>query len=588
VQGIIAARLDALAPEEKALLQDAAVIGKVFWLGALGATEQQLHVLRQKEFVQRARRSSVEGEVEFAFKHVLVRDVAYGQIPRAERAEKHLRAAGWIESLGRAEDHAEMVAHHYVNGLELARAAGQDITELAARAVRALCEAGERALALNALTPAADYFRQAVALAPDDPELLLAYGRVLHLQDASGEPELTKARGALLAEGKREAAAEATLLLADVAWNEGRRNEVDAYLEEARSLVAELPASRAQTAVLSEVARFEMLAGRIDAAFELAEEALATADELGLPVGLRLRLMNTVAISRGDMGDPAAFAEMEQVIQLATASNQINELLRAWNNVTALHILHGSLAKTQAGEAETLRLAEHYGQRGIARFIETGAAFGNRFHAGQWDDSLARTEQVIADIEHGGRRYQSSAAYAFRGLIRLARGEEEGLDSDAELAVEGARRVADTQAFNPDLAMASFIFASVDNKQRAGETVTEALANLRSLQHLGFGVMEAPLLAWTALTLGREAEVVEVLEAEVFKSPWLRSALAVASRDFHSAGDILGDAGFRAYEAFFRLQAGGEEDVRRALAFYRSVGATRYLREGEALLAPTA
>src|SRR5689334_15894729 len=141
--------------------------------------------------------------------------------------------------------------------------------------------------------------------------------------------------------------------------------------------------------------------------------------------------MNTVAISRGDMGDPAAFAEMEQVIELATASNQINELLRAWNNLTALYILHGSLAKTQAGEAETLRLAEHYGQRGIARFIETGAAFGNRFHAGQWDDSLARTEQVIADIEQGGRRYQSSAAYAFRGLIRLARGEEEGLESDA-------------------------------------------------------------------------------------------------------------------------------------------------------------
>src|SRR2546423_9955602 len=110
VQGIIAARLDALAADEKALLQDAAVVGKVFWLGALGATEQQLHPLQQKEFVQRARRSSVEGEVEFAFKHLLVRDVAYGQIPRAERAHKHLRTAEWIESLGRRADQAEQVA----------------------------------------------------------------------------------------------------------------------------------------------------------------------------------------------------------------------------------------------------------------------------------------------------------------------------------------------------------------------------------------------------------------------------------------------------------------------------------------------
>src|SRR5207248_7095348 len=159
VQGIIAARLDALAPEEKALLQDAAVVGKVFWLGALGATEQQLHVLRQKDFVQRARRSSVESQTEYSFKHVLVRDVAYGQIPRAERAQKHLRAAEWIESLGRPEDHAEMVAHHYVNALELARASGQELSGLDERTVRALREAGERALALNALAQAENYLR---------------------------------------------------------------------------------------------------------------------------------------------------------------------------------------------------------------------------------------------------------------------------------------------------------------------------------------------------------------------------------------------------------------------------------------------
>ncbi len=100
------------------------MFGKVFWLGALSATEQQLHALQQKEFVQRARRSSVEGETEFSFKHLLVRDVAYGQIPRAERAEQHRTAAEWIEALGRLEDHAEMVAHHYLSAVELARAAG--------------------------------------------------------------------------------------------------------------------------------------------------------------------------------------------------------------------------------------------------------------------------------------------------------------------------------------------------------------------------------------------------------------------------------------------------------------------------------
>src|SRR6266508_3942407 len=122
VQGIVAARLDALPPDEKALVQDAAVLGKVFWIGAVaavgdqprGAIEERLHALSRKEFVRRERRSSVAGEEQFTFLHVLVRDVAYGQIPRGSRSAKHRAAAHWIASLStdRSEDRAEMLAHH--------------------------------------------------------------------------------------------------------------------------------------------------------------------------------------------------------------------------------------------------------------------------------------------------------------------------------------------------------------------------------------------------------------------------------------------------------------------------------------------
>ena len=117
VQGLIAARVDSLPADEKALLQDAAVMGKVFWSGALsvdGAILERLHALERKEFIRRERRSSVTGQDEFAFRHALVRDVAYGQIPRAERAAKHVGAAGWIEGLGRPQDHAELLAGHYL------------------------------------------------------------------------------------------------------------------------------------------------------------------------------------------------------------------------------------------------------------------------------------------------------------------------------------------------------------------------------------------------------------------------------------------------------------------------------------------
>ena len=124
VQALIAARLDTLSPERKSLLQDAAVMGKVFWAGALAEmgdrdpreVEQALHELARKELVRPARTSSMEGEAEYGFWHLLVRDVCYGQIPRAARAARHRAAAAWLERKAgeRAEDLADVLAHHYL------------------------------------------------------------------------------------------------------------------------------------------------------------------------------------------------------------------------------------------------------------------------------------------------------------------------------------------------------------------------------------------------------------------------------------------------------------------------------------------
>ncbi|HEU4999169.1 MAG TPA: AAA family ATPase, partial [Lapillicoccus sp.] len=81
VQGIITARLDALPPPEKALLLDAAVLGRTFWRGALDGDDldRHLNALQRKEFIRRERRSAVSGESEYAFAHLLIRDVAYAQ-----------------------------------------------------------------------------------------------------------------------------------------------------------------------------------------------------------------------------------------------------------------------------------------------------------------------------------------------------------------------------------------------------------------------------------------------------------------------------------------------------------------------------
>jgi predicted ATPase len=179
VQGLISGRLDTLAAEEKSLLQNAAVIGKVFWLGSvahlgdceLSHGEQVLHALERKEFVRRERRSSVAGDSEYAFMHVLVRDVAYGQIPRASRAAKHRAAAAWIESLGGTEDTAEMLAHHYLSSLEFARATGDETGSLVESARTALRDAGDRASALSGFAAAARFYGASLELwPPDDPE----------------------------------------------------------------------------------------------------------------------------------------------------------------------------------------------------------------------------------------------------------------------------------------------------------------------------------------------------------------------------------------------------------------------------------
>src|SRR5436190_8388747 len=443
VQGIIAARLDSLPPEEKSVLQAAAVMGKVFWLGALGVDERSLHPLQQKEFVQRARRSSVAGETEFSFKHVLVRDVAYGQIPRADRAAKHLRSAEWIESLGRADDHAEMVAHHYANALELTRASGGDLDGLVTRARDALRDAGARAASLNAVAQAERYFTEALELTEDhDParlQLLYKIGQVKHLRSWEGTEELAKARDGFIAAGDPESAAEAVLRIADNYWSRGQGEEVQAQLEQARSLVAGRPPSRMQAFVLEQASRYAMLADRNAEAIAIGREALAMAKELGLD-DIRARALNNMGgagVAAGDVD--GGLEDLDQSIELATRLNIPGEIVRAWNNRGTMKILVGRLADAYADLAEAYRLAHHFGHQGFVRWFEGGPTNGPLFSAGQWDEVVERTTAFIDGLGGEGH-YQGATAHTTRAAVRAARGEDAAAGDDAARALGVARR----------------------------------------------------------------------------------------------------------------------------------------------------
>ena len=153
------------------------MVGKVFWAGALAEmggrdrheVEQALHELARKELVRPSRTSSMEGESEYTFWHLLVRDVCYSQIPRAARAARHRAAAAWLERQAgeRAEDLADVLAHHYLTALELVRAAGEaeEAQDLEKSAIRYLALAGERALPLD-VDRAEQNLAEALALAP--------------------------------------------------------------------------------------------------------------------------------------------------------------------------------------------------------------------------------------------------------------------------------------------------------------------------------------------------------------------------------------------------------------------------------------
>jgi class 3 adenylate cyclase len=122
IQAVLAARMDLLRPEQKAALQAASIIGRVFWSGAvarlLEGIAPDLEALEERDFIRRRLSSSMAGEREFAFKHSLTREIAYSGLPKARRAHLHAAFAGWLEEVGEGRDKfAPFLGHHYAQAV---------------------------------------------------------------------------------------------------------------------------------------------------------------------------------------------------------------------------------------------------------------------------------------------------------------------------------------------------------------------------------------------------------------------------------------------------------------------------------------
>jgi class 3 adenylate cyclase len=175
IQGLISARLDGLPDDEKLVLQDASVIGREFWPGAVAAltgksipdVRDAVGRLRVKELVVPHDPSSFSDEAEFSFRHLLIRDGAYDSLPKSLRAEKHAEVARWAEQRAgdRADEMAELIATHYVQSIhylgELGNV-GNDRADLQREAYRWTRAAGDRANALWLRSEATRWYREAL------------------------------------------------------------------------------------------------------------------------------------------------------------------------------------------------------------------------------------------------------------------------------------------------------------------------------------------------------------------------------------------------------------------------------------------
>jgi class 3 adenylate cyclase/tetratricopeptide (TPR) repeat protein len=173
IHAVIASRIDALAEDEKSFVQDAAVVGREFWLGAVEQLSRRdratalatVDRLRAKDVIAPRESTTFSGELEFAFRHVLIRDVAYESLPKSFRADKHVTVARWAEAQAaeRREEIAELLATHFSEAVRYLHELGESVVrDLEREMFRWVRTAGERALRLWQHREAARWFRLAV------------------------------------------------------------------------------------------------------------------------------------------------------------------------------------------------------------------------------------------------------------------------------------------------------------------------------------------------------------------------------------------------------------------------------------------
>jgi class 3 adenylate cyclase/tetratricopeptide (TPR) repeat protein len=508
VHGLIAARLDALAPEVRALVQNAAVVGRVFWPGAVAAMDgdggsgglqaslpvdggragdQTVHAglaeLERKQLVQRARTSSVQHQDEYVFWHALVRDVAYAQIPRAGRARRHQAVAEWVEAVAgeRVGDLAEVVAHHYGRALAYARAAREpqeQIDKLVEPTRRFLVLAGDRTINLD-LDRARAYYRQAVELGqprePERPHLLVRTGRVAF---QSGDyPEAVAVYEEAIADLRRQGDTQvlgATLgRLATVYWNQGDTRRANAVLTEAIELLEREPPGAELVSAYVRMAGDRVVSGHASEALDWADKALVLADELGGLPRIRPRALDARGMARCDLGDFGGMDDLRAGLALGLELGSGYDTAVLYNNLAEpVWLVEGPQAALEVCE-EGVDFAERRGLSEAAMWLRA-STLGPLLDLGRWEEAVTLADEAIAwDLAHGGD-YLAIGCRRYVSLVLTWQGDLIAARDLARRVLPRAREIDDLQQLVPALVNAALVEHATGDHPAAVALVTEA------------------------------------------------------------------------------------------------------------------
>jgi tetratricopeptide (TPR) repeat protein len=342
---VLQARLDALPQEEKAVLQRASVVGRLFWDHVVGELAEDsvereelghlLDALRERELVFQREQSAFADAREYTFKHNILRDVTYETVLRKLRRRYHAQVAHWLEAHAgeRLGEYLGVIAGHYELAGEAAKAAGY------------LRRSGEEAYRVSAFRDARDTFHRALKLLPPEQAaqrraILVFLGQAwIRLGDfaaatASLEDGLARARAA----GDRQIEAAALNRLGEVAWRQGDWGTAQRHLQDGLAVARDCGDTAGQALATQHLARVSWLGGQNEQAERWAQESQRLYEQTGDRQGLMAARneLAIIAMKRGELenatryfADNLALArDMGDRLRIAQALNNLGEVAR--------------------------------------------------------------------------------------------------------------------------------------------------------------------------------------------------------------------------------------------------------------------